>query len=62
MSSGQVPGSLHEKFTLVRYIAQYMDKNLTEGGKTGVKTGISCNPNLAIIMHLTNGIIQVTNG
>ena len=84
MSSGQVPGSLHEKFTLLRYFAQYMDENLTEGGeggnrgqgaKTGVKTGISCNPNLAIpqikrwirapkaiIMHLTNGTIQVTPG
>ena len=33
MGSGQVPASLHEKFTLLRYFAQYMDENLTEGGE-----------------------------
>ena len=82
MSSGQVPNSLHEKFTLLRYFAQYMDENLTEGGEAGairgqgaklLNKGGSCNPNLAIpqikrwirapkaiIMHLTNGTIQVS--
>ena len=88
MSSGQVPQSLHEKFTLLRYFAQYMDENLTEGGEGGkvVKTGAAgggvggggggavrpSSPNVAIpqikrwirapkaiIMHLTNGTIQV---
>ena len=81
MSSGQVPASLHEKFTLLRYFAQYMDENLTEGGEGGTRGGAKLgpqrsggsNPNLAIpqikrwirapkaiIMHLTNGTIQVT--
>ena len=83
MSSGQVPASLHEKFTLLRYFAQYMDENLTEGGESGQRAGAklgpqrsggnSSNPNLAIpqikrwirapkaiIMHLTNGTIQVS--
>lgn len=82
MSSGQVPASLHEKFTLLRYFAQYMDENLTEGGESGARAGAklgpqrsggNTNPNLAIpqikrwirapkaiIMHLTNGTIQVT--
>ena len=81
MSSGQVPASLHEKFTLLRYFAQYMDENLTEGGEGGARGGAKLgqqrsggsNPNLAIpqikrwirapkaiIMHLTNGTIQVT--
>ena len=84
MSSGQVPQSLHEKFTLLRYFAQYMDENLTEGGEGGkvVKAGGGggggggavrpSSPNMAIpqikrwirapkaiIMHLTNGTIQV---
>ena len=84
MSSSQVPGSLHEKFTLLRYFAQYMDENLTEGGEGGrsvagaIKSSCgllgvrSTNPNnaipqikrwirapKAIIMHLTNGTIQV---
>ena len=80
MSSGQVPQSLHEKFTLLRYFAQYMDENLTEGGEGGkaVKAGAGAgavrpsSPNVAIpqikrwirapkaiIMHLTNGTIQV---
>jgi len=35
MNSHQVPPGLHEKFTLLRYFAQYMDQNLTEGGETG---------------------------
>ena len=86
MSSGQVPQSLHEKFTLLRYFAQYMDENLTEGGEGGkvVKAGGGggggvgggavrpSSPSVAIpqikrwirapkaiIMHLTNGTIQV---
>ena len=88
MNSGQVPPALHEKFTLLRYFAQYMDENLTEGGEGGkvVKTGAAgggvggggggavrpSSPNVAIpqikrwirapkaiIMHLTNGTIQV---
>ena len=70
MSTAQVPASLHEKFTLLRYFAQYMDENLTEGG--GGAGGRASNPNTAIpqikrwirapkaiIMHLTNGTIQV---
>ena len=85
MSSGQVPASLHEKFTLLRYFAQYMDENLTEGGEGGrgsggvVKTspgGVTRSGNInvaipqikrwirapkAIIMHLTNGTIQVSD-
>ena len=85
MSANNVPGYLHEKFTLLRYFAQYMDENLTEGGEGsragagGIKTSCgvlgtrSSNPNVAIpqikrwirapkaiIMHLTNGTIQVT--
>ena len=80
MNSGQVPPALHEKFTLLRYFAQYMDENLTEGGEGGkaVKAGAGVgavrpsSPNVAIpqikrwirapkaiIMHLTNGTIQV---
>ena len=78
MSSSAVPGSLHEKFTLLRYFAQYMDENLTEGGEGNNRLGVvknnqrSSNPNVAIpqikrwirapkaiIMHLTNGTIQV---
>ena len=80
MNSGQVPPALHEKFTLLRYFAQYMDENLTEGGEGGkaVKAGAGTgavrpsSPNVAIpqikrwirapkaiIMHLTNGTIQV---
>ena len=80
MGSGQVPASLHEKFTLLRYFAQYMDENLTEGGEGGkaVKAGGGggavrpSSPSVAIpqikrwirapkaiIMHLTNGTIQV---
>ena len=79
MSSSQVPTSLHEKFTLLRYFAQYMDENLTEGGEAGkAKAGAgvggvrTSSPSLAIpqikrwirapkaiIMHLTNGTIQV---
>ena len=79
MASGQVPPSLHEKFTLLRYFAQYMDENLTEGGEGGkLKTGGGAGaarpssptfaiPQIkrwirapkAIIMHLTNGTIQV---
>ena len=81
MSSNQVPASLHEKFTLLRYFAQYMDENLTEGGEGGrgqggvkavVRNPNVANPNVAIpqikrwirapkaiIMHLTNGTIQV---
>ena len=80
MNSGQVPPALHEKFTLLRYFAQYMDENLTEGGEGGkaVKAGAGAgavrpsSPNVAIpqikrwirapkaiIMHLTNGTIQV---
>ena len=81
MSSNQVPASLHEKFTLLRYFAQYMDENLTEGGEGGRSQGgglkpllRNSNPNVAIpqikrwirapkaiIMHLTNGTIQVRN-
>ena len=70
MSAAQVPAALHEKFTLLRYFAQYMDENLTEGG--GGAGGRASNPNTAIpqikrwirapkaiIMHLTNGTIQV---
>ena len=34
MGTHQVPPFLHEKFTLLRYFAQYMDQNLTEGGET----------------------------
>ena len=80
MNSGQVPPALHEKFTLLRYFAQYMDENLTEGGEGGkaVKAVAGAgavrpsSPNVAIpqikrwirapkaiIMHLTNGTIQV---
>ena len=82
MSANNVPGYLHEKFTLLRYFAQYMDENLTEGGE-GSRAGAGAiktpsgvtrsNPNIAIpqikrwirapkaiIMHLTNGTIQVT--
>lgn len=77
MAIAQVPPSLHEKFTLLRYFAQYMDENLTEGGEggrlpgkalVGVKHAASCTiPQIkrwirtpkAIIMHLTNGTIQV---
>lgn len=81
MSSSQVPASLHEKFTLLRYFAQYMDENLTEGGeggkvaKAGGGVGGQARPTSpglaipqikrwirapkAIIMHLTNGTIQV---
>ena len=73
MSAAQVPAALHEKFTLLRYFAQYMDENLTEGG--GGAGGRASNPNTAIpqikrwirapkaiIMHLTNGTIQVRAG
>lgn len=73
MASHQVPPSLHEKFTLLRYFAQYMDENLTEGGEGGRGKGgprqaaSSSIPQIkrwirapkAIIMHLTNGTIQV---
>ena len=81
MSTAQVPASLHEKFTLLRYFAQYMDENLTEGGeggkvaKAGGGVGGQARPTSpglaipqikrwirapkAIIMHLTNGTIQV---
>ena len=73
MASHQVPPSLHEKFTLLRYFAQYMDENLTEGGEGGRSKGgprqaaSSSIPQIkrwirapkAIIMHLTNGTIQV---
>lgn len=81
MSASQVPPSLHEKFTLLRYFAQYMDENLTEGGEgcrttpgkaigsgAGVRHASSASiPQIkrwirtpkAIIMHLTNGTIQV---
>ena len=82
MSTAQVPASLHEKFTLLRYFAQYMDENLTEGGEAGkAKAGAggggvkASSPSLAIpqikrwirapkaiIMHLTNGTIQVRAG
>ena len=84
MSTAQVPASLHEKFTLLRYFAQYMDENLTEGGEGGARGGAKLqqragnSPNLtnlaipqikrwirapkAIIMHLTNGTIQVRHG
>ena len=71
MSSSQVPASLHEKFTLLRYFAQYMDENLTEGGdsqplptyrrssfvhmKRWVRTP------KAIIMQLDNNTLQVLN-
>ena len=74
MASHQVPSSLHEKFTLLRYFAQYMDENLTEGGEGGRGKGgprqasSSSIPQIkrwirapkAIIMHLTNGTIQVS--
>jgi serine/threonine protein kinase len=74
LAAHQVPASLHEKFTLLRYFAQYMDENLTEGGEGGraVRPGqgrshSSAIPQIkrwirtpkAIIMHLTNGTIQV---
>lgn len=75
LASHQVPASLHEKFTLLRYFAQYMDENLTEGGEGGkgsrsntIRTAASSSiPQIkrwirtpkAIIMHLTNGTIQV---
>jgi len=76
MTVPQVPHSLHEKFTLLRYFAQYMDENLTEGGDTGrnrtkniggMRQAASSIPQIkrwirtpkAIIMHLTNGTIQV---
>ena len=81
MGSGQVPASLHEKFTLLRYFAQYMDESLAEGGEGGARGGAKLqqragsSPNLAIpqikrwirapkaiIMHLTNGTIQVRHG
>ena len=76
MSAAQVPAALHEKFTLLRYFAQYMDENLTEGGEGGGGAGgRASNPNTAIpqikrwirapkaiIMHLTNGTIQVRAG
>jgi len=72
MSTAHVPASLHEKFTLLRYFAQYMDENLTEGGEAGsARAKSSARPApipqikrwirtpKAIIMHLTNGTIQV---
>merc|ERR1740128_299442 len=70
MSSQQVPPLLHEKFTLLRYFAQYMDQNLTEGGDSVRKSSARCQTAIpqikrwirtpkAIIMHLTNGTIQV---
>ncbi|XP_023327473.1 serine/threonine-protein kinase PLK1 [Eurytemora carolleeae] len=70
MNSHQVPPGLHEKFTLLRYFAQYMDQNLTEGGETGRRLSRvqpATIPHIkrwvrtpkAIIMHLTNGTIQV---
>jgi hypothetical protein len=80
----QVPPALQEKVILLRYFAQYMDENLTEGGDSsgrGHRTAAATNsssrtPNgpppgiipqikrwirtsKAIIMHLTNGTIQV---
>jgi hypothetical protein len=76
LSSHQVPNALQEKFTLLRYFAQYMDENLTEGGETAgmraarrpTAAGRAVTiPQIrrwirtpkAIIMHLTNGTIQV---
>jgi len=74
MSTQHVPTSLHEKFTLLRYFAQYMDENLTEGGEAGSGRVKPCPRAMAtpipqikrwirtpkaIIMHLTNGTIQV---
>jgi len=69
MGTHQVPPYLHEKFTLLRYFAQYMDQNLTEGGETrkGLRSLTTTIPQIkrwirtpkAIIMHLTNGTIQV---
>ena len=44
MNSGQVPPALHEKFTLLRYFAQYMDENLTEGGEGGARGGAKLGP------------------
>ena len=82
MSAHQVPPALQEKFTLLRYFAQYMDENLTEGGETvaggraaatrppsAARPGLATIPQIrrwirtpkAIIMHLTNGTIQVYN-
>jgi hypothetical protein len=84
-----VPPALQEKVILLRYFAQYMDENLTEGGdssgrghrtaaaatnsssRTPVGGGLTPPPGIipqikrwirtskAIIMHLTNGTIQV---
>ena len=76
MATPQVPPSLHEKFTLMSYFAQYINENLTEGGDgvrnqtkniVGVRQAAASIPQIkrwirtpkAIIMHLTNGTIQV---
>jgi len=75
IASHQVPKVLEEKFTLLRYFSQYMDENLTDGGEGGRNgrpgvvrtTSSSAIPQIkrwirtpkAIIMHLTNGTIQV---
>lgn len=65
-----IPSNLHEKYTLLKYFAQYMDENLTEGGEPHMieyQKGKSHIPYMkrwvrtphAILMQLSTGTVQI---
>lgn len=43
-STSALPGYLTERLTLLRYFAQYMDENLTEGGDSRGGPGAPASP------------------
>lgn len=69
-STSNIPSHLLEKYTLLKYFAQYMDENLTEGGDMAEelvklrKGHIPCmkrwvRTSQSIIMQLDNGTLQI---
>ncbi|XP_054712021.1 serine/threonine-protein kinase PLK1-like [Uloborus diversus] len=67
-SHSSVPSQLLERFTLLKYFAQYMDENLTEGGELQSKDLVRkkipfmkrwLRSSNAIIMQLSSGTLQI---